>query len=220
MYVVTYDYRAGDVSPQRHPLCLPPCVTEVAPGVPLLCRCRAVPGSTPGTPVGASSKGDDSEQLLGQTGWRLDYMCVWGGERNILRISALGHVQCLFPQVLWASLEVAGQGLCADLAPGRCSSPPHPAPQPTWEGKRGLQTHAPLTNPQDPASWGRCRAERPLRALSSAWDGAPSRLLSRGSACDSSAVLLSGTEPDRCTGRAELSCRAELELGLERSARN
>lgn len=97
MYVVTYDYRAGDVSPQRHPLCLPPCVAEVAPGVPLLCRCRAVPGSTPGTPVGASSKGDDSEQLLGQTGWRLDYMCVWGGERNILRISALGHVQCLFP---------------------------------------------------------------------------------------------------------------------------
>lgn len=66
----------------------------------------------------------------------------------------------------------------------------------------------------------RCRAEGPLRALSSAWDGAPSRRLSRGAACDSSAVLLSGTEPDRCTGRAALSCRAELELGLECSARN
>lgn len=68
--------------PQRRPLCLPPCVAEVAPGVPLLCRCRAVPGSTPGTPVGASAKGDDSEPLLGQTGWRLDYMCV--GEKHPL----------------------------------------------------------------------------------------------------------------------------------------
>lgn len=41
------------------------CITEVASGVLLLCRCRAVPGSTPGTPVGAGTTGDDPEQLLG-----------------------------------------------------------------------------------------------------------------------------------------------------------
>lgn len=33
------------------------CTAEVAPGVLLLCRCGAVPGSTPGTPVGAAQRG-------------------------------------------------------------------------------------------------------------------------------------------------------------------
>lgn len=79
-------------------------------------------------------------------------MCVGrGGEISFVSLP-WDTVQCLSLQVPWASLEVAGQGLCADLAPGRCSSPPHPAPQPTWEGKRGLQTHAPLTGLQDSAS--------------------------------------------------------------------
>lgn len=41
------------------------CVAEVAPGVLLLCRCRAGSGSIPGIPVGAETKRDDPEQLLG-----------------------------------------------------------------------------------------------------------------------------------------------------------
>lgn len=81
--------------------------------------------------------------------------CVCGERETSFIFLPWAMFSVFFPQVPRASREVAGQGLCADLAPGRCSSPPHPAPQPTWEGKRGLETHAPLADPQDSASWGK-----------------------------------------------------------------
>lgn len=88
----------------------------------------------------------------GQTGWRLGYMYVC--EKKTPFVPLPRPPSSLSPQVPWTSLEAAGQGLCADLAPRRCSSLPHPAPQPTWEGKGGPQAQALLPTLQDSAKLG------------------------------------------------------------------
>lgn len=92
-------------------------------------------------------------------------------------------------------------GLWADPAPGRYSSPPRPSPLPlpTWgAGEVSRPTPAPVPGGFSQLGWGQGAAEPP----SSAWDGAPSCCLSRGSACDSPA-LLSGAEPGKGRGRAD-----------------
>lgn len=152
MCMVTYNYGAGAVSlPQRHHLCLPPCVAEVAPGVLLLCRCRAVPGSTPGTPVGASTKGADSEQQLGQIGWRL---YVWGRERHLLSLCPgppFSVFPCRCPGPAWRLLARAS---VPTWHLGDALHRLTPLPSLPGRAREAFRPTPPLTDLQDAASWG------------------------------------------------------------------
>lgn len=151
--MVTYSYRARDVSLPKdipsacHPVLLRwPLGSRFSAGAEL---CLALFQGHLWEPA---RRGMILSSCWGRQTGDLDCVCVCERERSILHISSPGHRSVLSPQVPWASLKVAGRGLCANLAPGRCSSPPRPAPWPTWEGRRGLQTHAPLSGLQDSAS--------------------------------------------------------------------
>ena len=153
------------------------------------------------TPVRASTKGEDPPRVLVSDRW-------------VIRLQAWGQAYrpCHHPRPValgpWLPLHLGALGLARDHGPGPLGRP----------GPREMLLTAPALPaapaylggqerpPGPPAGSGGPQRLQPLgrgKGLlgppSSAWDGAPSRCLSRGSACDSPA-LLSGAEPGR--GRA------------------
>ena len=135
-------------------------------------------------------------------------------DRWVIRLQAWGQVYrpCHHPRPValgpWLPLHLGALGLARDHGPGPLGRP----------GPREMLLTAPALPaapaylggqerpPGPPAGSGSPQRLQPLGRgkgllgpLSSAWDGAPSRCLSRGLACDSPA-LLSGAEPGR--GRA------------------